>query len=153
MSELNVRIVKLEPMRVASVQGFGAGPENQAWAKLHAWAGKKGYMADLKSHRFFGFNNPEPAPGSPNYGYEQWMTVTLEVEPDGDARIKTFHGGLYAVTSCKLGKITETWKKLVLWREGSRYKRGHHQWLEECLAPFTNTGDEEPFDIYLPIVE
>jgi hypothetical protein len=81
MSELNVRIVKLEPMRVASVQGFGAGPEHQAWAKLQAWAERKGYIADLKSHRFFGSNNPEPSSGSPNYGYEQWMTVTLEVEP------------------------------------------------------------------------
>ena len=31
MSELEVRIVTLEPMRVASAHGFGEQPEEQAW--------------------------------------------------------------------------------------------------------------------------
>ena len=34
MSELDVRIVKLEPMRVASAHGFGTNPEEQAWDKI-----------------------------------------------------------------------------------------------------------------------
>jgi hypothetical protein len=42
MSELEIRIVELEPMRVASVYGFGESPELQAWEKLIAWAGPKG---------------------------------------------------------------------------------------------------------------
>ena len=29
MSELSVKIVRLEPMRVASTQGFGQGPEER----------------------------------------------------------------------------------------------------------------------------
>ena len=34
MSELQVRIVELDPMYVASVHGFGASPEEIAWQKL-----------------------------------------------------------------------------------------------------------------------
>ena len=34
MSELNVRIVKLEPMQVVSFLGFGESPEELAWGKL-----------------------------------------------------------------------------------------------------------------------
>jgi DNA gyrase inhibitor GyrI len=152
MSELNVKIVRLENLRVASTQGFGQGPENQAWEKMCAFLELQGWMADLKTHRFFGFNNPEPTPASPNYGYEQWVTIGPDVEPRGDTRIKTFHGGLYAVTYCMLPVITDTWKKLIVWREGSGYKPASHQWLEECLTPFVPYEDMA-FDIYLPITE
>ncbi|NIW49114.1 MAG: MerR family transcriptional regulator, partial [Gammaproteobacteria bacterium] len=69
MSELPVRIVKLEPMTIASTYGFGEQPEIEAWEKLLSWAREIGLS--LKDHRFFGFNNPNPSPGSPNYGYEQ----------------------------------------------------------------------------------
>jgi hypothetical protein len=75
MSELNMRIVKLDAMRVASAQGFGENPEEQAWEKLLAWAEPQGLLADQDAVRFFGFNNPNPSPGSPNYGYDQWVTV------------------------------------------------------------------------------
>ena len=152
MSELNVKIVKLEPMRMISTYGFGQRPEDQAWEKLRAWLEQKGMMADLKAHRFLGFNNPGPTLGSPNYGYEQWMTVGPEVVPEGDVRVKSFYGGLYAVTRCKLSVITETWKKLVVWREGTAYKPASHECLEECLTPFVPFEDME-FDIYLPIME
>jgi DNA gyrase inhibitor GyrI len=152
MSELNVRIVKLEPMRVVSTAGFGQGPEGQAWDKLQAWLEKKGLMGEIKARRFFGFNNPEPSPGSPNYGYEQWMEVGPEVEPEGDVRVKSFSGGMYAVTRTSLAEITPTWKQLVLWREGSKYRPARHQWLEECLTPFA-PFEAMQFDIYLPIAE
>jgi DNA gyrase inhibitor GyrI len=153
MNELHIRIVKLEPMRAASTHGFGAGPEHKAWEKMRAFMQQKGYMNDLKAHRFFGFNNPDPSPGSPNYGYEQWITVTPDVEPEGDVRVKSYGGGLYAVAHCQLSHITETWKQLIVWREGSRYKPAHHQWLEECLTPFYEPEGDIAFDIYLPIAE
>jgi DNA gyrase inhibitor GyrI len=152
MSELNVKIIRLEGMRVASVQGFGSGPEKQAWEKMRVFLAQQGWLADLKAHRFFGFNNPEPTPASPNYGYEQWITVGSEVMPQGDVRVKSFAGGLYAVTRCMLPIITDTWKKLVVWREGSGYKPASHQWLEECLNPFVPDEDMQ-LDLYLPITE
>ena len=46
MSEIEVRILKLEPMRVATVWGFGQEPEIIAYNKLDAWAGPKGLRDD-----------------------------------------------------------------------------------------------------------
>ena len=64
MSELDVRIVKLEPMRVASAHALGESPEHDAIEKLIAWAKPKGLLEDPEKHRVFGFNNPDPSPGS-----------------------------------------------------------------------------------------
>jgi DNA gyrase inhibitor GyrI len=157
MSKLEVRIVNLEPMRVASAWGFGQSPENEAWEKLLAWARPRGLLDDLEKHRLFGFNNPNPSPGSPNYGYETWVVVDPDTEPDGDVRIQGFDGGLYAVTRCVVPKgqfdvIGATWKKLVTWREDSKYKCGTHQWLEESL-PMDLPDTEFVLDLYLPIAE
>jgi len=158
MSELEVHIVKLEPMRVASFHGFGQTPEDEAWKKLVAWAKPKGFLDDPDHHRIFGFNNPEPSPGSPNYGYEFWITVSAEVQPAGEMEIKGFSGGLYAVTRCEVqGRpyetIPATWKKLVLWRENGKYKSAHHQWLEEHLREKGAPESDFNLDLYLPIAE
>ena len=154
MSQSEVRIVHLEPMRVAGAHGFGESPEGEAWDKLLAWANPKGLLDDREAVRFFGFNNPNPSPGSPNYGYDQWMTVGPEVEGEGDVKILDFPGGLYAVTRCEgLSNIGEVWKRLVTWREDSPYKKAHHQWLEEYLSPLGVQPEEFVFDLYLPIAE
>lgn len=154
MNEIDVRIIRLGPMRVACVNGFGAQPEFQAWEKIIAFARSNGI--DLKTCRFFGYNNPSPAPGSPNYGYDQWITVDSGVQPAGEVTVQTFEGGLYAVTRCRLSEITAAWQRLVTWREDSPYKQAHHQWLEEALTPDSFISGESDmdaavFDIYLPI--
>ena len=64
MDDLKVKIVKLEPMRVICINGFGEGPETQAWEKMIAWAKAKGLWDDGKPKRFFGFNNPDPSPAA-----------------------------------------------------------------------------------------
>ena len=151
MRELDVRIVRLDPMRVAVSHGFGPSPEGIAWDKLRGWIKATGLKPE--EHRFFGFNNPDPSPGSPNYGYEQWIAVGTDVQPEGDITIKAFGGGLYAVTRCKLPQIGEAWKQLVAWRDDSQYKGGHHQWLEECISPIDTSFDDLVMDIYLPIAE
>lgn len=156
MSDIDVRIVHVEPMRVAASYGFGTGPEGIAWDKIIAFVKEKGLDTDGQPHRYLGFNNPSPAPGSPNYGYEQWVTVGSEVEASGDIKIKDFSGGLYAVAHCKLNRITEAWHQLAAWREKSAYRFGSHQWLEDCLTPpFSGQIDENQmeFDLYMPISE
>lgn len=150
MSKIQARIVRLEPMRVASAHGFGKEPEGEAWDILLAWAKPKGLLDDLKARRFFGFNNPDPSPGSPNYGYEQWITVGPDVEPEGEVKVRDFPGGLYAVTRCEGVPNPGLWQQLVAWCEDSQYKLAPHQWLEECLTPLTT---EWVFDLYLPIAE
>jgi DNA gyrase inhibitor GyrI len=154
MNDLDVRIVTLEPMRVASVHGFGPSPELVAWEKLMAWAGPKGLLDEPASFRIFGFNNPSPSPGSPNYGYDFWITVGPEVAADAEAQIVDFPGGLYAVTRCRgVEAIGPTWQKLVRWLANSRYRHASHQWLEEHLDAVDVPGETCGFDLYAPIAE
>jgi DNA gyrase inhibitor GyrI len=165
MADLVVRMVELGPMRVAAAHGFGERPEAESWEKLMAFAKEVGLLDDLESHRVFGFNNPDPSPGSPNYGYDSWITVGTDVRATAELSILEFEGGLYAVTRCDgVGPIGDVWKSLVAWREAGSYHQGQHQWLEEVLNPgdfVTPDGKPTPddaweavrFDLYLPVVE
>lgn len=153
-----VKIVRLERMLVASVHGFGTEPENQALEKLKAWAKSKGFLDRPEEHRIFGFNNPSPSPGSPNYGYEVWMVVGPEVQAEGEVEIKEFPGGLYAVARWDgrgdpYQSIPAAWEELVLWRENSSYQTASHQWLEEQIQPGEADPVEFMLDLYLPIKE
>jgi len=154
MSELLVEIVTLPPMRVAAALGFSESPEGDAHTALAKWAKAQGLLG--KVYRTFGFNNPDPSPGSPKYGYELWITVGPEVEASGEIEIKNFSGGLYAVTRCQgIETIGAVWKNLVAWREASTYKCGHHQWLEEGIFPLGADlpPDKYVLDLYLPIAK
>jgi DNA gyrase inhibitor GyrI len=157
MNNLAVKIVKLPPMRVVCVNGFGEGPEEIAFKKMKAWA--EGHDLIGKQYRLFGYNNPDPSPGSPNYGYDVWITVDESARADGEARILEFPGGLYAVTRIDVknpgDEIPATWQKLVKWMENSKYHHGQHQWLEEHIGPLEEMGGDQPFtlDLHLPIAE
>ncbi len=152
MSEDEVRIVELEPLRVASVLAFGPQPETEAWEKLLKWARTNGLLGE--AHRFFGFNNPNPIPGSPNYGYEQWMTVGPEASPDADVEIKDFPGGLYAVLRCEsLATIGEDWGRLVSWAEAGAHTIDDRPCLEELLTSPDLPHEQYVFDLYLALAD
>jgi effector-binding domain-containing protein len=154
MSEIKVQIINLKPMRMISAYGFGPEPEGIAWNKLKAFAIGKGLYNNDDPPSTFGFNNPNPSHGSPNYGYEIWLPADSNVEPEDDLRIIDFSGGLYAVTCFKnLEKIGQVWGELVKWREASKYRAGHHQWLEELLTSPDIPPEEFVFNLYLPIAE
>ena len=158
MNKLDVRIIKLEPMRVASFHAFGSGPEHEAAQKLIDWAKPRGLLDTPEKHRIFGFDNPSPSPGSPNYGYEFWISIGPDISPEEDATIKEFSGGLYAVTRCEVKEnaydiIPATWKRLVAWRMGSsKYECAANQELEEHIGPF-EVSYTFTLDLYLPIKE
>jgi DNA gyrase inhibitor GyrI len=157
MEHLEVRIVTLPPMRLACVNGFGPAPEGQAIEKMKAWANAHELLG--KPCRQFGYNNPDPTPGSPNYGYDVWITVDEPVKADGEVRIIDFPGGLYAVTRCEVKNpgedIPATWQKLFQWMQASQYHHGRHQWLEEHIGSLEEYGSDQPFtlDLHLPISE
>ena len=154
MSDLEVRIVTLEPLQVASAYGFGASPEGTAFENIEAFAAANHLLKEGKLPNTFGFNHPDPSPGSPNYGYEVWLPVAVDVQAQGDISIKNIPGGLYAVTRLTgLQNIGEAWKRLAKWREGSKFKIGNHQWLEHLLNPPDSPLEAYVFDLYLPIVE
>lgn len=153
MKNSDVRIIKLDPLHVAAVLGFGTEPERLAWGKIMAFVEAKN-LTDVPGTRYFGFNNPNPSAGSPNYGYEQWVTIAPDVEALADVEIKDFSGGLYAVTRCQgVANISKTWQELVSWAENSPYQRAHHQWLEEAVGPVPPEDDTIVLDLYMPIAE
>lgn len=154
MNTIDVRIVKLEAMRVASAYGFGKTPELIAHQKMLAYVRSKGLFDREENYHSYGFNNPNPSEGSPNYGYEVWVQVQPDIQPEGDIKIKDVPGGLYAVTRFQgISKIGQVWQDLVAWREDSRFKKAHHQWLEDLHNPSETDPENYVFDLYLPIRE
>ncbi|UCG44997.1 MAG: GyrI-like domain-containing protein [Candidatus Bathyarchaeota archaeon] len=161
--KLDIEIVKLEPMRIASVRAVSKTPEHDSWEKMRAWAEPKGLLQNIKKHPVFGFNNPDPSPGQEEYGYEFWIRVDPDTEPDENIEIKEFEGGLYAVTTCKLKDeleseffrkegYLESWRKIVDWVKSSKYKFGKHQCLEKAHEPGVSEEDLI-LDLYCPIEE
>lgn len=149
---LDVRIVTLEPLHVASALGFGAEPEPIAHNALMTWVRAQRLLDAPVPPRFFGFNNPSPSAGSPEYGYELWVTVEPSARAEPPVRIKDFPGGLYAVTHCTgVQNITETWHRLAAWVEKSPYRFAQHQWLEETLQFIDLPYEQYEFDLYLPV--
>jgi DNA gyrase inhibitor GyrI len=156
MSTLDVKIVALPAFTAVSALGFGAGPELEAWDKIFQFLKAGGMWERMETLEYFGFNNPDPMPGSSNYGYEQWVVVPDEIKPTGEVEIKAFPGGLYAVTRCTgLMDIFPTWQKLAAWREDSPYQHGSHQWLEKWVNPSKQGIDENlaVMDLYLPVIK
>jgi AraC family transcriptional regulator len=154
MAEINVRIVRLEPMRVVSINGYGPNPETLAWDQMTAWMRSKGLNHDMGSLRFFGFNNPSPTAGSPNYGYDVWVTASEDIQTDETVKVVNFAGGLYAVTHVdEVEQIFPTWQKLVAWCEHSPYQRANHQWLEEHIGFDADLVHHGGLDLYLPVRE
>ncbi len=161
MDELEVRIEKLEPMRVARFQAISKSPESDAWDKLSSWAEPRGLLDDVKKNPVFGFNNPGPSPGKEEYGYEFWIKVGEEVEPEGDIKIKEFEGGLFAITTTplKADPIYEdghhfigAWKRLGDWIKSSKYEFGDQQCLERAHDPGASE-DDLILDLYWSIKE
>ncbi len=164
MTEIEVRIVRLEPMRVASFRAESASPEQDAWEKLRAWAEPRGLLDDPEKHPVFGFNNPDPTPDRAEYGYELWIRVDASTESDEDAEVKDAPGGLYAVASCRLGEeiaseffrkhgYLESWKNLYDWVKGKEnliFANG--QWLERVVNPGASES-ELMLDLHCPVEE
>ena len=155
MPELDVKIVRLDPMHVASVRAISEEPEHDAWLKLQEWAEPRGLLGDLDKHPVFGFNNPNPSEQRKEYGYEFWIRVDENVESDDVVRVLEFQGGRYAVTTCKLmndpnGNIPEVWLKLYEWVKESEYEWQQTQELEKP-HDLTSADEELLLDLYLPI--
>ena len=160
MSTLQVEIVRLQPMCVAAFHGFGAEPEHAAVTKLIAWAQPRGLLDGGVAHRVFGFNNPSPAAGSPNYGYEYWLELSPSEAEDlahdglaGVGELKSFAGGVFAVTRCRgVEAIPDAWRALVTWCEDSAYDFGPGQCLEQHTGTLDGPIEEMDFALYQAIV-
>ncbi|MGY5879942.1 MAG: effector binding domain-containing protein [Candidatus Thorarchaeota archaeon] len=158
----DIRVVELPPMRVAYVRVISKSPENDAWAKMAAWAEPLGLLANLENHPVYGFNNPNPSPGSKEYGYEFWIRIGPDIEPEGEIRVKEFKGGLFAVATSRLKEemdaenfkkegFLNSWRRLQLWLAQSKdYKLAKNPGLERSRNP-TAPLDEIVLDLHMPI--
>jgi hypothetical protein len=157
MEPIEIRIVRLEPMRVASVIAFGRSPEGQAWELLRAWAEPRDLLTPAdpagSRGRIFGFNNPSPSAGSPNYGYEMWISVGPEVTAEAPVTIKDVPGAGYAVARCVgVEAIFPAWQQLAAWAETRPCNPLlEAQCLEEHVKFLGLPPDQFVMDLYLPI--
>ena len=133
--DIKVRIDRLETMRAAHINVLSENPEEDAWKKMEAWAKPLGLLEKDIGTRVFGRNtyptdNPEP------HGYEFFLTVDCDIEPDGDIDIGQIPGGLYAVLQFKgLDNIRNAWEHLWNWIKENKYKhigwqKGDHGWCD-----------------------
>lgn len=157
MREDDVRLVELPAMRVASALGYGTEPERQAAELIVGFAKAIGIKPGDPAYRTFGFNNPNPTPGSPHYGYEMWLvldpTAPAPRMPEG-ITIKQIPTSKYAVTRFTgLSNIGRTWRNLVAWFEDSPYTRPPNWFtcLEENTTPTEPDPERWVFDLFLPI--
>lgn len=146
---MDVRIVTLPPMRVASARATGPQPEYPAFKKLLDWAKPRDLLIGA---RVFGFNNPSPAVEGEDYGYEVWLTIEADVQPEDEINVRQFEGGLYAVLSVTGAEnIGDAWLRLNDWLKTSGRKLGSHQWLEEQTGPLEVPPEQLKLDLYLPL--
>jgi len=162
LTKMEVRLERLEAMRAAHAHALSATPEEDAWKKIEEWAKPKGLLEKRVGTRVFGRNTyptdkPEP------HGYEFFLTVGPDVEPEGDMEIERIPDGLYAVLRFKnLDNIRSAWQELWKWMEkGERehigWRKGKHGWVngfEEHL----NWHEKKPpnewvFDLWVQLKE
>ncbi len=158
MENQDIRIEILPVMRVASFYAYSMTPEHDAWKKVIKWSKIHGLWNDAPATRIFGFDNPSNSEGSPNRGYEFWVTVGPGIQPDQDVKILDFSGGKYAVLRCNVignpfDVIPATWGRIIQWCESSQYTIGNHQCVEEHLTRNEMDDDYFTLDLYLPITE
>ena len=112
-------------------------------------------LQDPEAHPVFGFNNPPPESGKPEYGYEFWIRVDDTTDSAEGVEVKEYSGGHFAVTTCKLygdprGAVPEVWQWLLGWVHSNGYEWRHVHELEGVRDP--SAPVEEVFlDLYLPI--
>lgn len=154
MENIAVRLVDLQPMHVVTANGYGQYPEMEAWDLILDFSNEQDIDPWDKSHRFFGFNNPEPTPESPEYGYEQWMTIDDGIAADEPLDVKDVAGGRYATVHIHgLDTIGDAWQHLASWCEAQGYSVAgdREPCLEELLTPIDAPPEAWEMDLYLAI--
>lgn len=154
-TEFHARIVDLPGFSYVSFHAMGKSPETIAFDKLVTWAKPRGLFENPVDNPIYGFNNPNPKKGVPEYGYEFWLVVPSTFEEDG-VEVKHFDGGRYAVTTTQLfplspDNVIPSWPRLVQWSKDEGYTCGTHQCLEKSLNPFAKEEKDILLELYYPI--
>ena len=152
---MDVRIEKIEPIRVACVRHTGPYEECAgAWNKLCGWAGSRGLFGPQTRMIGISYDDPEVTPPE-KIRYDACVTVDDGVQPEGEVAGRVIAGGEYAVTTHRgpYKKLIETYSKLYgEWapRSGRVVSSG------PCFEIYRNNPDQTPAeelltDIYVPL--
>jgi len=154
-TDMDVKIEKIEPMRVAFVRHVGPYVEcDKAWRTLCGWAEKEGLFANMPKFIGICYDDPQVTPKD-KIRYDACFTVNDDIEATGEIGIQNISGGEYAVTTHK-GPYTgleQTYGKLMgQWLPGS----GREFREEPSFEVYLNSPDHTPpedllTDIYLPL--
>ena len=133
----DVRIIKLPPATVASVQFYCEEPERACIAVIDKFVNESALGKVKPDTRHYGFNNPNPSPdipeGEPDHGYEMWVTIPGDFEVPEPLVKKYFKGGLYAAKTIKMGDFN-VWGLLWDWVQASE------KYDYECREPDSMGG-------------
>lgn len=140
--DLNVRIIRLPPMTVASCHCIGEDPEEQAFGLMTDFV-QKIRLYDLKPDaRMLGFNRPNPGVlEDGTHGYEVWVTIPEDMELPEPFVKKHYNGKrLYAVTTIRFPEF-QIWGDLINWVNNS--EQYETDYTEEELAGQIGGFEEE----------
>lgn len=149
----------LPQMRVAYYCNYGKNPEDGAFFVMKRWVLKNKLEYQNGKYRIFGYDAPETDPSAEEYGYEVCVTIPEDMKVEDDVvKTKMIPGGLYAVMSVEHKEdcgeeIKVSWHRFSQWLDGSKYKYGETQWLEEHLGFDNNFKHIGSIDLYMPIRE
>ncbi len=160
-SKMDIRIIYLPPVTVASSQFIGENPEDNAGEQLNSFIENSKLFEIKKDSRVYGFNNPSPKKDQQFYGYEFWVTIPDDMQVNAPLEVKKFEGGLYAAHCIKMGDFHE-WKSFCeCIKNNEEYEIEHRDplgmngCLEEHLNAFSYyTGlipEFSQIDLLIPI--
>jgi AraC family transcriptional regulator len=152
---MEVRIERVEPMRVAFVRHIGPYHEVEtAWERLCTRLGKDGLLGP--GTKFIGicYDDPEVTPPAKTR-YEACVTVDNDFEAEDDVGVQTIGGGEYAVTTHvgPYSLLGQTYAKLLgQWLPRSGRALRSEPSLEFYLnAPESTDPEDLITDIYAPL--
>ena len=119
---LEVRIDRLEPMRVAFIRHAGPYAEVGAtWGRLMGWAWPRGLCGPQTRMLGICHDDPEITPPE-KLRYDAAITIVTPIEPQGEVGVQELQGGEYAVAMHR-GPYE---------RLGETYAQVCGQWLPSC---------------------
>jgi hypothetical protein len=136
---MTINVKEVPAAKAARFHAFSSSPEEEAYKAMETWAAPKGYLVKDSAATIYGYNNPNPSAGSPNYGYE---FIVVADDLSGAQEVIDFPGGRYAVADSGVSvgvddpaKLGDAWKQIVQEVERQGHVLGKHQWLELHTFP------------------
>ncbi len=163
LNERDVRILYLPPMRVLSFHSVGEAPELVSDTAVQEFLRTTEFAKTCPASRHFGFNHDE----GDIHGYERWLILPDGTNIPENIPVKTFPGGLYAVTCAMMGEW-ERWDMLLRYFDGhERYEvamngttamgglleehLNYWNWYEDPGLSMEENDRTKQLDLYLPV--